>query len=328
MPIVMAAAGQVRAHLDYPTCIGLMRQAMIRLSLGETRQLPRQILRLDNGMLGVMPGAIGPADAFGLKVVSVYPGNFAKGLPSHQGMIMLFEPEHGVPIALVDAGEVTRIRTASASAAATDALARQDARVLAVLGYGEQAEAHIAAIRQVRPIERVLVWGRNAAKCTRFAGHVGMTGIACEVAATPAEAAASADIICTVTGASEPVLSGADVRPGTHVNLVGSSHAGPAEADNALVAGSRYFVDSREAVLAQGAEYLRARDAGLIDETHILGEIGEVFGGSVPGRTNPADVTIYKSLGQIIQDLASAWHVYSCLSAAAETSLAGTVTAQ
>ena len=311
MPLVVASAEDVRAHLDFPTCIDLMRGAMTRLSQGVTRQLPREILRVDNGMLGVMPGAIGPGDAFGLKVVSVYPGNFAKGFPTHQGMIMLFEPENGTPIALIDAGEITRIRTAGASAAATDALARKDARVLAVLGYGEQADAHVAAIRCVRPIERVVVWGRDAEKRTRFAERLSATGLACEDAATAAEAAAQADIICTTTGASEPILCGADVRPGTHVNLVGSSYAGPAEADNALVARSRYFADSRVNVLEQGAEFLHARDAGLIDDTHVLAEIGEVFAGSATGRQSPSDVTIYKSLGHIIQDLVSSWHVHS-----------------
>jgi ornithine cyclodeaminase/alanine dehydrogenase-like protein (mu-crystallin family) len=303
---LFVSAEEVARLLPYAACIPLMRDAMIALSAGRTRQLLRGIVDLPEGRaFGVMPGAMLDDDravsAFGAKLVSVFPDNFAKGGPSHQGVVVLFDPETGAPAAILEAGEITAIRTAAASAAATDALARPDAGRLAILGYGEQARRHIAAIRCVRPIERLTIWGRDAAKARALAEEHG--GKAC---ATAAEAVAGADIVCTVTAAREPILFSADVADGAHVNAVGSSRAGPAEIDNALVARARFFADHAEGVLAQGAEFIRARDAGLIDDSHLLGEIGDVMAGTIAGRTSPADVTLYKSLGSIVQDLAAA----------------------
>jgi ornithine cyclodeaminase len=275
-----------------------MREAMIALSTGRTRQLLRSILDLPEGRaFGSMLGTMLDDNVFGAKLVSVYPENFAKGGPSHQGVVILFDAATGAASAMLDAGEITAIRTAAASAAATDALARPDARSLAILGYGEQARRHLEAIRHVRPIERVTVWGRDPAKARAFGA------IACE---TVKEAISGADIICTVTAASEPILRSEWVADGVHINAVGSSRAGPRELDDALVARARFFADHEEGVRAQGAEYLHALAAGAIGEAHLLGEIGAVFAGTLPGRTAAADVTLYKSLGHIVQDLASA----------------------
>ena len=155
----------------------------------------------------------------------------------------------------------------------------------------------------MRPLRRVIIWGRNAARARALASAVGG-----DVAATVAEAAAAADIVCTVTAAAEPILSAADVRGGTHVNAVGSSRAGPHEIATDLVARARFFADHRAGVLSQGAEFLAAKAAGLVDDAHVLGEIGEVSAGTKAGRISPADVTLYKSLGSIVQDLAcAAW---------------------
>jgi len=251
-----------------------------------------------------MPGASLDDAAFGAKLVSVYPDNFERGGRSHQGVVILFDGETGAPAAVLEAGEITAIRTAAASAAATDALARADASRLAVLGYGEQARRHVEAIRYVRPIEAVTVWGRSREKAEAFAGGAGA-----EACATAEEAVKGADIICTVTAAQEPILRSEWVADGTHINAVGSSRAGPAELDSPLVSRARFFADHRQGVLAQGAEFLNALEAGLISEDHLLGEIGEVFAGALPGRTAAADVTIYKSLGSVVQDLAAARHV-------------------
>jgi ornithine cyclodeaminase len=262
-------------------------------------------------MFGVMPGTLGEHAPFGAKIVSVYPENFAAGRQSHQGVIVLFEPESGAPVCVVHAGEVTAIRTAAASAVATDALARPEASQLAILGYGEQARAHLRAIAQVRPIEKALVWGRDARRAQAFAGDMSPElGVEVGVAADVREAVATADIVCAVSAASEPILRGAWLPAGAHVNLVGSSRAGPAEADNEVVRLSRFIVDSREGVLAQGAEFLNAKAAGLVDDAHLAGEIGEVLAGQVEGRQDARQITVYKSLGHIVQDLASAWALY------------------
>lgn len=303
--MIVVSAEEVARLLPHDQCIPLMRAAMIALSQGRTSQLLRAILDLPEGRaFGVMPGAMPDDGVFGAKLVSVYPDNFAKGSPSHQGVVALFDAESGAPMAMLDAGEITAIRTAAASAAATDILARADARNLAILGYGEQARRHVAAIRCVRDIERVTVWGRDFAKAEAFGG------IACR---TVEEAVAEADIICTVTAASEPILLSAWVPDGAHINAVGSSRAGPRELDDALVARARLFADHEQGVRAQGAEYLSALGAGLIGEAHLLGEIGEVMAGTLPGRTSGAEVTIYKSLGSIVQDLAAARHIVARL---------------
>lgn len=212
---------------------------------------------------------------------------------------------------VVDAGEVTAIRTACASAAATDALARADASRLAILGTGEQAWQHALAIRHVRPLARIAIWGRDREAAAGLAGRIAdALALPVEVAPTPAEAVRDADIICTTTAAAEPILRDDDIAPGTHLNVVGSSRAGPAEIDNALVRRARFFPDHREGVLAQGAEFLRAKAAGLVDDDHVLAEIGAVYAGIAPGRRDAREVTIYKSLGSIVQDLACAAWLY------------------
>ena len=309
--MIVITRAAVARHLTYAVCTALMREAMMALSQGRTRQLLRAILDLGEGnALGVMPGAV-DGMGFGAKLVSVYPGNFARGGPSHQGMIALFDPAEGAPICLVDAGEVTAIRTAAASAAATDVLARGDAGRLAILGYGEQAWRHAGAIAAVRPLSKITVWGRSPQIASAFASRVeAELGVACRAADSVEAAVRDADIICTTTAAAQPILFSRQVVDGAHLNLVGSSRAGPSEVDTALVVRSRFFADHRAGVLAQGAEYLIAKAEGAVDEAHVPGEIGEVMAGTLTGRIGDADVTVYKSLGSIVQDLACAWTLY------------------
>jgi len=304
---------EVARRLTYEVCIPIVRQAMIALSKGETKQLLRSIITLSEGRLfGIMPGAMGAHGVFGAKLISVFHGNFQRGIQSHQGLVILFDPESGAPVCAAHAGEITAIRTAAASAVATDALAREDARRLALLGYGEQAQTHARAITKVRGIESVVVWGRSPERARAFAQRMqAELGMPTSVAAAVKEAVAEADIVCTLTAASEPILQGEWVRPGIHVNVVGSSYAGPAEVDNELVARSRFIADSRESVLQQGAEFLRAKAAGLVDDSHIVGEIGQVLMGEIKGRRSAEEITVYKSLGHIVQDLASAWALYT-----------------
>jgi ornithine cyclodeaminase/alanine dehydrogenase-like protein (mu-crystallin family) len=304
---------EVARRLTYEVCIPIVREAMIAFSRGNTKQLLRSSIPLSDGrVFGVMPGAMGGNGPFGAKLISVFQDNFAKGKPSHQGLVILFDPATGAPVCVVDAGEVTAIRTAAASAVATQALARKDSRRLAILGYGEQAATHARAIGKVRELESIVVWGRSSERARAFAERMqAELGIPVTGAGSVEEAVGRADIICTVTAASEPILKGAWVRPGTHVNLVGSGFAGPVEVDNDLVVRSRFIVDSREGVLKQGAEFLRAKKAGLIDDAHIVAEIGQVLAGDVEGRRSAEEITVYKSLGHVVQDLASAWALYS-----------------
>jgi len=303
---------EVARRLTYEVCIPIVREAMIAFSKGETRQLLRSLIPLSEGRLfGIMPGAMGATGPFGAKLISVFPDNFAKGIQSHQGLVILFDPDTGAPVCVAHAGEITAIRTAAASAVATEALARQDARRLAILGYGEQAGTHARAIGKVRELESIVVWGRSSERARAFAKRTqGELGVPTSATGSVEEAVAGADIVCTVTAASEPILKGAWVRPGTHVNVVGSGFARPAEVDNELVVRSRFIADSRAGVLEQGAEFLRAKAAGLIGDDHVVAEIGQVLAGEIEGRRSADEITVYKSLGHVVQDLASAWALY------------------
>jgi ornithine cyclodeaminase/alanine dehydrogenase-like protein (mu-crystallin family) len=303
---------EVRQRLTYEVCIPLVRAAMIAFSKGQTRQHLRSILPLgEKGVFGIMPGSLGEREVFGAKLISVFPGNFAKGVQSHQGVVVLFDGESGAPVCVAHAGEITAIRTAAASAVATDVLARTDAHRVAILGYGEQAHTHARAVTRVRPVSAITVWGRDRARAEAFAEKVSRElGLPVSPCAEVQAAVAEADIVCAVTNAREPILLGRWLRPGTHVNLVGSSGPGPAEADNDLVVMSRFIADSREGVLAQGGEFLRAKEAGLIGDQHVVGEIGQVLAGDLEGRQSADQITVYKSLGHIVQDLAAAKALY------------------
>ena len=304
---------EVARRLTYDVCIPIVRDAMIAFSRGETKQLLRSIIPLgDDRLFGIMPGAMGEHAPFGAKLLTVFPGNAAKGRQSHGGVVVLFDPETGEPVCLAHAGEITAIRTAAASAVASEVLARKDARHMAILGTGEQAATHVRAIGKVRKLESISIWGRSTERARALAERL-QAELATRVgaASTVKEAVAEADIICTVSSAPDPILKGEWVRPGTHVNVVGSSYAGPAEVDNDLVARSRFIADSREGVLNQGAEFLRAKAAGLIGDDHIVAEIGEVLAGKIAGRRSAEEITVYKSLGHVVQDLASAWALHS-----------------
>jgi ornithine cyclodeaminase len=308
MTIAFFDAAEVEQLLDYPGCIDAMRQAMVALSSGERPQPLRQIFTVGKDqMFGTMPGELQALSTFGAKLVSVFGDPQRPGRSRHQGVVVAYDGETGAVSCIADAEPVTKIRTACATAVATDALARKDCEVLAIFGTGIQAEAHLQAVPLVRPFREILLWGRSPERAGEFAEQMGRA-IGRAITAVPdgEEAARRADVICTVTSSSEPVLFGDWVRPGTHINLVGSSLLGPVEVDTALVAKARYFADYRPGVLAQAAELAVARDSGAVDDSHVLGEIGEVLGGRIPGREDASQITVYKSLGHVAQDLAAA----------------------
>jgi ornithine cyclodeaminase len=308
MTISFYDAAQVEELLDYPGCIDAVRRAMIALSSGVRPQPLRQIFTVgDIQLLGTMPGELAALSTFGAKLVSVFADPERPGCTRHQGVVVAYDGKTGAVSCIADAEPITRIRTGCASAVATDALARKDAEVLAIFGTGVQADAHLRALPLVRDFREILLWGRSPEKTRRFAEQMSEElGRAITPVPDAREAASRADVICTVSSSAEPIVLGEWVKPGTHVNLVGSSYVGPVEVDSALVAKARYIADYRPGVLAQAAELAVARDAGLIDDSHVVDEIGEVLAGRIPGRENDEQVTIYKSLGHVAQDLASA----------------------
>jgi ornithine cyclodeaminase len=310
------SADEVRQWLDFPGCIGVVRQAMSALSKDGRAQPLRQIATVREGrMFGLMPGLSVGEPGFGAKLISVFHDPAKGGRTAHRGIVALFEEETGSVVCVADAHEITRIRTACATAVATDALARADANSLAIFGCGTQAESHLKAVTLVREFSQIVVWGRSPQIAAEFAAQMAAeTGLNIHAEAN-AETAAQADVICTVTGSPEPVLLRDWIQPGTHINAVGSSHAVPVEIDPYLVAASAYFVEYRPSALAAAAEFIRAKELGLIDDQHIRAEIGEVLNASTAGRSDDQQITMYKSLGHIVQDLASARYIHDRASA-------------
>lgn len=304
-------AATVRALLPMDRCIALMADAFRAAADPGTEQPIRQAVRRADGrgLMSMMPGRVSQPDLLGIKVVSVFPGNFGTVHGSHQGIVLLFEPENGCPVAILDGREVTAIRTAAATAFATDLLARRDARTMAVFGYGEQARTHIEALSLVRDFETILIWGRDAEKAALFAAGLA-DELGLPVRAEPKlEIAAAADILCTVTAAENPFLTGALLRDGQHINIVGSSIPTTAEVDGELLLRSRLFVDYLPSALALGGEIRRAMEAGVITADHVVGSVGDVLEGRADGRQSDAQITAFKSLGMIAEDLIAADHV-------------------
>jgi ornithine cyclodeaminase len=299
--------------LPMAACVELMRDALTTFARGDAVLPLRSMVSLPDrsGILGLMPGYLGKPRSFGLKVVSVMPGNHGTPYDSHQGVVMLFGLEHGEPLAILDATAITAIRTAAASAAATDALARPDAGVLALIGSGAQARTHLTAMRAVRKLRAVRVWSRSRANAERFAHEEAPAlGLPIGVADSVEDAVRGADVICTTTSSKEPVLRGAWLAPGAHVNAVGACFAAMRELDSEAVRRSRLFTDCRESCENESGDFLIARDEGSITDDHLLGEIGEVFLGKKPGRLSQEDITLYKSLGIALEDLAAAHFIH------------------
>ncbi|WP_328471540.1 ornithine cyclodeaminase family protein [Actinoplanes sp. NBC_00393] len=288
-----------RAALPMAAAIGAAREAM-RATAGEhLRQPLRTVIDAGQaGFLGAMPVCLAdPAEAlFGVKTIVVKPGNPARGLPTHNGLVLLFDGDTGLPAAAVDAAVITEIRTAAVSAVATDALARPGAATLAIIGTGAQARTHLEAMLAVRQISAVRICGRTPSRVTDFvqwaSGHF-------DVPVTAASSPGDADLICTVTASPSPVLP--DARPGAHINAVGASRPGARELSPDLVARCRIIVDSRESALAEAEDLIISGG----QRAPIAASLGEVLLGT-PGRTSPADITLFKSVGLAVQDLFAA----------------------
>lgn len=303
---------QVETLLDLDDLVEALAPAMAALSAGSV-SMPQRVaatVRERDGLLGVMPVYIGSSDVLAAKLVSVYPHNSRLGLPTHQALLTVFDPETGVPLALMDGAYVTAARTAAGSALATKLLARPDADVLTLVGTGVQARAHARAIPRVRTIKEIRVVGRNEQRARAFADYLtGELGIPVRFGDSFREAAEGADIICAATHSESPVVIGKWLEPGAHVNSVGLNPRGR-ELDDDAIMNSLLVVESRHAALFDGpggATDLTwpIRD-GLIDESHIHAEIGELVSGAKQGRTSDDQITLYKSVGVAVQDAVAA----------------------
>ena len=312
MPLLLGE-NDVRAVLSMDDLIVAMEAALREFSGGGVCQPLRSVVVVGDGhaFYGVMPAFMGTPAALGTKLVSVYHSNAARDLPSHLATIILHDPETGALQAVMDGRYITEARTAAVSAASAKHLARKDARVLAVLGSGVQARSHIDALTRVRPIDEVRVWGRGAARARALVEEIRPHVRARLTVADSAHAAAhEADIIALVTASREPVLARSSVRGGTHICAVGACRPDQREMDSALVGDARVFVDSRAGALAEAGDLVIPINEGTFDASRIAGELGEVFGGRIPGRRDDDEITIFKSLGMAVEDVAAARLAY------------------
>jgi alanine dehydrogenase len=294
----------VQALISLPEVIAAVRHAHADLARGAAVQPAPAMLRLpgaDPAFLA-MPALSGPAGLATVKLLADIPANRDRGLPVQRSAILALSAADGSCAALLDGGTVTRFRTAAASAVATAALARPDSRVLGLVGAGALAHTHVAALRAVLPFERIVVWSRTAATARAFADETGA-----EPVGSAEEVVRSADVVCTLTPAREPVVRGAWFRPGLHVNAVGAPpRADHREIDSAGMRSARVVVDSRATALAESGDVLIPLREGVFGPEHVGDELGEVLIGAKPGRSDADQITLYNSLGVGLQDLAAA----------------------
>jgi ornithine cyclodeaminase len=296
-----------------PECIDVMDAALRALARGDALLPLRSLTKLpvDSSVLALMPAWLGEPAAFGVKVISWFPSNHGTPYDAHQGAVLLFEPEHGQLIAVIDASAVTAIRTAAVSAVATRALASEDAAQLAIIGTGIQAGTHLEAMCAVRPFERIRVFSPEADARERFASRARRNGFPVVAAESTQEAVSNAQVVCTVTAATTPVLERRWLSPGVHINAVGACTPKARELDSDTVADARLYVDRRESALNEAGDFLIPRAEGRLADGHIIGELGDLLLGRVPGRSGPRDITLFKSLGLAIEDVAAAHRIYA-----------------
>ena len=315
MRVLVLSHDDVLAALPPAECAAAMGEVLAAHARGEAFMPLRSVMMPPGaqGFMGLMPGwrqaSEGGKASFGLKAICLMPGNPARGLDAHQGIVTLFDGEIGVPTAILDASAITEVRTAAVTAVATRLFAREDARVLAILGAGVQAKAHLDSLLGVRQFDRIRVYAPTEAHARRLVARAPAGGPPVTVSASAQDAVRGADVVVTSTSSREPVLSREWLAPGAHVNAVGASTPAAREIDVETVAASALFCDSRESLRNEAGEYLLAVEQGLISgEDHVRAELGEVLAGTRPGRRDATELTLFRSLGLAVEDLAAAAH--------------------
>jgi ornithine cyclodeaminase/alanine dehydrogenase-like protein (mu-crystallin family) len=314
MKLLVLSHTEVEQLLPMHECIDVMEAALIVLTRGEVHQPLRTIIRPPEvkGVMALMSSfRAGDAPLFGLKAICVFPENAAIGKDAHQGGVLLFSGQTGELLALVNASAITAIRTAAVSGVATRLLAREDASELAIIGAGVQARPHLEAMACVRELKRVRVAARRLESASKFAVEMqAKFPFPIEPVENAEAAVRGADIIVTATTAHEPVLKREWISPGTHINAIGTFSPEAREIDTATMAAATLFVDRRESALTEAGDYLMAAKEGAIGPDHIRAELGEVLTGAHSGRTSREEITLFKSLGLAIEDLAAAAYIY------------------
>jgi alanine dehydrogenase len=312
MPVLLSEQ-DVRIVLPMPDLIAAMETALAKFSSNEVTQPLRTVIEvgLQKAFVGVMPAFVDDPAMLGTKIVSVFGSNAAVGLPTHLATIVLLDPMTGELLAIMDGRYITEARTAAVSAVSVKQLAREDATRLAIIGSGVQARSHVEAIATVRRLQRITVWSRSHENRTAFAREMRpRTTATIKVAASAREAVEDADVIVLATASREPVIEGGWISDGAHVCAVGACRPDQREMDSLLVARGRVFVDSRTGAFAEAGDIILPIKEGTIHEQHVAGELGEVVIGRIAGRTSPDVVTIFKSLGMAIEDVAAAHLAY------------------
>jgi ornithine cyclodeaminase len=312
--VLILTHSDVERLLPMKECVEVMAAALRALAEGQAHQPLRMIVRPPGavGVMALMPAySAAPEPAYGLKAIGVFPANPEKGKDAHQGTVMLFSGETGELLAMMNASAVTAIRTAAVSAVATRLLAREDAGDLAIVGAGVQARTHLEAMACVRPLRRVRIASRRPEHARRLAEEASQRhGFPVRAVDSLEAAVRDADVVVTATSSAEPVLRREWIAPGAHLNVVGASIPTAREVDTATMAAARVFVDRRESTLNEAGDYLIAAREGAIGPDHIVAELGELLTGAARGRRSADEITLFKSLGLAVEDLAAARHVY------------------
>jgi ornithine cyclodeaminase/alanine dehydrogenase-like protein (mu-crystallin family) len=313
MRVLVLSYDDVSAALTPADCLAAVEEVLVAHARGDAYMPLRSVMRAPGaaGLMGLMPawrGGGGAAATFALKAICLMPGNPARGLDTHQGVVILYDGETGQPTAIINASAITAIRTAAVTALATRVLAREDSRTLAIIGAGVQAAAHLEALLAVRAFETVRVYAPTAAHVRALIEGAGPADAVTIEAAASAEAAVrGADVVVTVTSSREPVLRRDWLGPGAHVNAVGASTPAWRELDVETVAAAALFADSRESLRNEAGEYRLALEQGAISgDDHVRAELGEVLAGTAPGRADDTELTLFRSLGLAVEDLAAA----------------------
>ena len=305
----------VQRALPMKQAIGIVRDAFAQLSTNQATvplRVPISVEKYD-GVTLFMPAYLNASDALAVKIVSVYNQNPARGLPLIHALVVVIDAATGKPLATMEGGYLTALRTGAASGAATELLARPDAHVAAIFGAGVQGHTQLLAVAAVRQLQKVVVFDAARERAESFVQEMrGQPGVPADlgVAATPAEAVKQADIICTATTSTRPIFSGADVKPGTHINAIGAYTPQMQEIDEVTMRACKIVIDSRSGALVEAGDLIIALQKGAIKESDIYAEIGEIAAGKKPGREKPDEITLFKSVGNAVQDASVARAIY------------------